>query len=146
MTIELIGDGRHIPKESMQLAYRIKGPDRICLITDAMRGTGLPNGSRVRLGSLDNGQMTVIEDDVAFMPDHSCFAGSVCTADRCIRTMVQLAGVSLPEAVRMMTLNPARLLKLEGRKGALRQGMDADLCLFDDMLHVRRVFVGGREA
>ena len=89
--------------------------------------------------------MTVIEDDVAFMPDHSCFAGSVCTADRCIRTMVQLAGVSLPEAVRMMTLNPARLLKLEGRKGALRRGMDADLCLFDDTLHVQRVFVGGRE-
>ena len=145
LTVEIIADGKHLPPELLRLIVKGIGIPRISLITDAMRGTGLPNGSRVRLGSLDNGQMTVIEDDVAFMPDHSCFAGSVCTADRCIRTMVRLAGVSLPEAVRMMTLNPARLLKLEGRKGALRRGMDADLCLFDDTLHVRRVFVGGRE-
>ena len=88
--------------------------------------------------------MTVVEDDVAFMPDRSCFAGSVCTADRCIRTMVRLAGVSLPEAVRMMTLNPARLLGLEQCKGSLKPGMDADLCLLDDQLQIRDVFVSGQ--
>ena len=144
LTVEIIADGKHLPPELLRLIVKGIGISRISLITDAMRGAGLPNGSRVRLGSETNGQMTVIEDDVAFMPDHSCFAGSVCTADRCIRTMVNLAGVPLPEAVRMMTLNPARLLGLERRKGGLAPGMDADLCLFDEDLHIRGVFVSGQ--
>ena len=141
LTVEIIADGKHLPPELLRLIVKGIGVGRISLITDAMRGAGLPNGSRVRLGSEKNGQLTVIEDDVAFMPDHSCFAGSVCTADRCIRTMVRLAGVALHDAVRMMTLNPARLLKLDDRKGALRPGLDADLCLFDEGLQVRAVFV-----
>ena len=144
LTVEIIADGKHLPPELLRLIVKGIGGSRISLITDAMRGAGLPEGSRVRLGSEANGQMTVIEDDVAFMPDHSCFAGSVCTADRCIRTMVNLAGVPLPEAVRMMTLNPARLLGLERKKGGLAPGMDADLCLFDEGLHIRGVFVSGQ--
>ena len=145
LTVEIIADGKHLPPELLRLIVKGIGIPRISLITDAMRGAGLPNGSRVPLGSLTNGQMTVIEDDVAFMPDHSCFAGSVCTADRCIRTMVRLAGASLPEAVRMMTLNPARLLGLDARTGSLRPGLDADLCLLDDALTVRSVWVSGEK-
>jgi len=143
LTVEIIADGKHLPPELLRLILKGIGIDRISLITDAMRGTGLPEGSRVKLGSQANGQMTVIEDGVAFMPDHSCFAGSVCTADRCIRVMVQQAGVSLPQAVRMMTGNPARLLGLERRKGMLAEGMDADLCLLDEKLQVQGVFVAG---
>ncbi len=142
-TVEIIADGRHLPPELLRLIVKGIGISRISLITDAMRGAGLEDGRRVRLGSLQNGQMTVIENGVAFMPDHSCFAGSVCTSDRCIRTMVRDAGVTLPEAVRMMTLNPARLLGLNRRKGALAVGLDADLCLFDDQLRIRQVFVSG---
>ena len=143
LTVEIIADGKHLPPELLRLIVKGIGIDRISLITDAMRGAGLPNGSHVKLGSQTNGQMTVIEDDVAFMPDHSCFAGSVCTADRCIRTMVESAGVALCDAVRMMTLNPARLLGIDGSKGKLLPGYDADLCLLDKTLHVKAVFVGG---
>ncbi len=146
LTVEIIADGKHLPPELLRLIIKGIGVSRISLITDAMRGAGLPNGSRVRLGSEANGQMAVIEDDVAFMPDHSCFAGSVCTADRCIRTMVNLAGVSLPDAVRMMTLNPAKLLGISHRKGSLKPGLDADLCLFDSSLRIRAVYTGGRKA
>ncbi len=144
LTVEIIADGKHLPPELLRLIVKGIGINRISLITDAMRGAGLPNGSRVRLGSETNGQMTVIEDDVAFMPDHSCFAGSVCTADRCIRTMVQSAGVSLPDAVRMMTLNPARLLGIADSKGSLQPGFDADLCLFSESLQIQAVFVSGK--
>ena len=145
LTVEIIADGKHLPPELLRLIVKGIGIGRISLITDAMRGAGLPDGARVRLGSETNGQMTVVEDGVAFMPDHSCFAGSVCTSDRCIRTMVRLAGVSLPDAVRMMTLNPARLLGIDRRKGALRPGIDADLCLLTEDLQVRGVLVGGEE-
>ena len=142
-TVEIIADGRHLPPELLRLIVKGIGVGRISLITDAMRGAGMQNGARVPLGSLKNGQMTVIEDDVAFMPDHTCFAGSVATADRCVRTMVEAADVSLPQAVRMMTQNPARLLGLKNT-GALRPGLDADLCLLDDTLHVNKVYVKGQ--
>ena len=145
LTVEIIADGKHLPAELLRLIVKGIGIDRISLITDATRGAGLPNGSHVILGSLANGQETVIEDDVAFMPDHTCFAGSVCTADRCIRTMVQLAGASLPDAVRMMTLNPARLLGIADRKGSLKPGCDADFCLFDEKLNIKAVFASGKQ-
>ena len=58
------------------------------------------------LGSLTNGQKVIIEDGVAKMPDRSAFAGSVATTDRLVRTMVQLAGIPLTDAIRMMTLTP----------------------------------------
>ena len=69
----------------------------------------MPDGESI-LGSLNNGQKVIIEDGVAKMPDRKAFAGSVATTDRLVRTMIYLAGVPLIDAVRMMTLTPARIL------------------------------------
>jgi N-acetylglucosamine-6-phosphate deacetylase len=77
------------------------------------------------------------------LPDRSAFAGSVATADRLIRTMVN-AGVSLPDAVRMMTATPARIIGWGASKGSLAVGMDADIILFDDQIEVGMTMIGGR--
>lgn len=141
--VEIISDGKHLPPELLRLIVKNKGIDNICLITDSMRGAGMPEGSRPKLGSLTNGQETLIRDGVAMMPDLKAFAGSVCTTDRCVRAMYKLAGVSLPDAVRMMTANPARVLGINGSKGTIAKGMDADLVVFDEDINISSVYVGG---
>lgn len=142
LRVEIIADGVHLPKSLLQLTYKIKGPDSICLVTDSMRGAGMPEGESI-LGSLSDGQKVIIEDGVAKLLDRSAFAGSVCTADRLLRTMVHVAEVPLIDAVRMATLTPAKVLNLDHRKGKLAAGMDADIAVFDSDIDMFLVMVGG---
>ncbi len=141
--VEVIADGCHLPKELLQLIYKIKGADRICLVTDSMRAAGMPDG-RYILGNKDTGIDTVVEDGVAKLPDRSAFAGSVATADRLVRTMYQTAGVPLHEAVKMMSLSPAKLLGIQNRKGSISAGKDADLLLFGEGVKIELVMARGR--
>lgn len=143
LSVEIIADGKHLPPELLQLIVKNKGTDKICLITDSMRGAGMAEGERPKLGSLTNGQETIIQDGVAMMPDFKAFAGSVCTADRCVRTMYKLAGVPLETSVKMMTENPARILGLDNAKGRIAAGYDADLVIFDENITISQVYVGG---
>lgn len=142
MTVEIIADGVHLPAPLLQFVYKFKGPDKTALCTDAMRGAGMPDGESI-LGSLANGQRVVVEDGVAKLPDRTAFAGSVATADRLVRTMIGMAGVPLTEAVRMMTLTPARILGVDDRKGSLAEGRDADLVIFDQSIHVKTTISEG---
>lgn len=135
MTVEIIADGIHLPRPLLQFVYKFKGPDRTALCTDAMRGAGMPDGESI-LGSLTNGQKVIIEDGVAKLPDRSAFAGSVATTDRLIRTMIHIAGVPLIDAIRMMTLTPARILNVDSQKGSLEEGKDADIVIFDNQINV----------
>jgi len=143
LTVEVIADGVHLPKSLLQLTYKVKGPDRICLVTDSMRGAGMPEGESI-LGSLKDGQRVIIEDGVAKLPDRSAFAGSVSTSDRLVRTMVKLAEVPLADAVKMATLTPAKLLGIDHCKGVIAPGKDADLVVFDAHINVSLVMVGGQ--
>lgn len=142
ITVEIIADGKHLPPELLKLILRFKPHDKICLVTDSMRGAGLSDGEIVKLGSLDKGQDVILEDGVAMLMDRTAFAGSVCTADRCIRTMHKLAQIPIADAVRMMTINPAKVISAK-TKGILAQGMDADICIFDDDINIKSVFVSG---
>ncbi len=144
MTVEIIADGKHLPPELLKLIVKLKPMEDICLITDSMRGAGLKNGEHVLLGSLSNGQECIIDNGVAVLPDRSAFAGSVCTTDRCVRTMYQLAQVKLEDAVRMITYNPAKVLGIEKQKGSIAPGMDADLVVFDEDIRVKKVMVNGK--
>jgi N-acetylglucosamine-6-phosphate deacetylase len=81
---------------------------------------------------------------VAWLNDRTAFAGSVATTDRLLRTMVCEAGVPLSEAVKMLTTTPARLVGIDGAKGALAPGMDADLVVLDERLTARLTVVEGR--
>lgn len=143
LSVEIIADGCHLPPELLRLIVKQKPMEQICLITDSMRGAGMPEGEIVKLGSLSNGQDTIIEQGVAMLMDRSAFAGSVCTADRCIRTMVKLAGVPVADAVAMMTANPARIIGAKN-KGELALGKDADICIFDDEIRIQKVIAGGK--
>lgn len=142
VTIELIGDGRHIPKESMLLALRIKGPDRIALITDAMRAAGVDCQTSV-LGARTTGVPVVIKDDVAQLTDLSSYAGSIATMDRCLRTAFRDYGIPLWQVSRMLSLTPARLCGVQHRKGSLEAGKDADVVIMDRALRVQRVYARG---
>ncbi len=140
--VEIIADGVHLPAPLLKLIYKVKGVDRIALITDAMRAAGMGEGESI-LGSKKNGLKVIVEDGVAKLPDRSSFAGSVATTDRLIRTMVNVAGISLIEAVRMMTLTPARIMKIDKHKGSLSIGKDADIVIFDDHINIQSAIIGG---
>ena len=142
VTIELIGDGCHIPKESMQLAMRIKGPDHICLITDAMRAAGTDHTHSV-LGPRQNGVPVVIKDDVAQLLDFTSYAGSIATMDRALRVAHVRYGLPLCDVSRMLSLTPARLCGVQDRKGSLECGKDADIVVLTPDFQVESVFVRG---
>ncbi len=142
LAAEVIADGLHLPPELLRLIVKTKGTDRIVLVTDAMRGAAMPDGKYL-LGSLKRGQEVSVFDGIAHMPDGISFAGSVCTADRLIRTMTKKAGVSLSDAVVMLTENPAREIGVDSRKGKVVAGYDADFVLFDEDINVRGVWCRG---
>jgi N-acetylglucosamine-6-phosphate deacetylase len=143
MDVEIIADGIHLPAPLLKLVYKIKGPGRIALITDAMRAAGMPEGESI-LGSLKNGLKVIVEDGVAKLPDRSSFAGSVATADRLVSNMVRLAGVTLADAIRMITSTPARIMGISDRKGSLVKGMDADIVIFDENISIQSTMVKGK--
>ena len=142
MTVEIIADGAHLPASLLKLIYKIKGPENIALVTDSMRAAGMPEGEYL-LGGVKEGQRVIVEDGVAKLPDRTAFAGSVATADRLIRTMMNLAQVPLMEAVLMMTITPARIMKVDHRKGSIAAGKDADLVIFDDDINIHATMVEG---
>jgi N-acetylglucosamine-6-phosphate deacetylase len=143
LDVEIIADGVHLPAPLLKLICKIKGPEHIALITDAMRGAGMPEGPSI-LGHPDTGMQVIIEDGVAKLPDHSAFAGSVATADRLVRTMRDMAEVSLIDAIRMITATPARILKMDDRIGSIAKGMHADLVIFNDLIEVQAVMLKGK--
>jgi N-acetylglucosamine-6-phosphate deacetylase len=142
MDVEIIADGVHLPAPLLKLVYKIKGPGRTALITDAMRAAGMPPGESI-LGPLKNGLKVIVEDGVAKLPDRTSFAGSVSTADRLVRNMINLAGVPLPEAVQMITSTPARIMGIDKNKGSLLPGKDADIVIFDGQITIDTTIVNG---
>jgi N-acetylglucosamine-6-phosphate deacetylase len=143
MTVEIIVDGVHLPSSLLKLVYKLKGADKIALVTDSMRAAGMPEGESI-LGSLKDGQRVIIEDGVAKLPDRTAFAGSVATTDRLVRNMINLADVPLIEAVKMMTQTPAKIIGVNKTKGSIEVGKDADIVLFDDNIDIKMTIVGGR--
>lgn len=142
MDVEIIADGVHLPAPLLKLIYKIKGADRIALITDAMRAAGLPPGDSV-LGNIHTGLKVIVEDGVAKLPDRSSFAGSVATADRLVRTMIQKADISLIDAVKMATATPARIMGVSDQKGSLVADKDADVIIFDENINISTTIIGG---
>lgn len=142
-TVELIGDGKHVPRETMLLCFKIKGADRVALVTDAMRAAGT-NVTESVLGEKETGTRVIVENGVAKLPDRSFFAGSVATMDRCLRTAVGY-GVPLCDAVKSCSLTPARIVGADGRKGSIEVGKDADLLILGDDLSVKDVFLKGEK-
>ena len=140
-TVEVIADGHHLPPDLLKLIYKIKGSARIALVTDSICAAGLPEGQKAK-GS--GGREIIIEGGVAKLPDRSAFAGSVSTMDLLVKNMFELAEVPLNETVKMATATPARILRLDKKKGIVNPGMDADLVVMDREFRVRLVMSDGK--
>ena len=141
MTVEIIADGKHLPAELLKFVYKFKGPDKIALVTDSMRGAGMPDGPTM-LGHHTNGLPCIIEEGVAKLPDRTAFAGSVATFDRLVRNMIIMAEVPMHEAVKMATKTPAKIMNLTDR-GEIAPGKRADIILFNDHIDVSFVMIKG---
>jgi len=135
--VELIADGIHVHPGAMKLLYRAKGPDKICLITDAISAAGLADGE-YRLGGLQ----VFVKDGTARLADGT-LAGSTLTMDKAVKNFMTASGCSLPEAVKAASLNQAGLLGIPDRKGSIELGKDADLVIFDADFDIDYTIIGG---
>lgn len=136
--VEIIADGKHLPAALIKLILKIKGTDKVALVTDSLALVGTDATCGNTLGS-----DFIIEDGVCKLSDRSAFAGSIATADVLVRTLVKEVGISVPEAVKMITQVPAKILKLN--KGALQAGLDADIVIFDEDIQIKSVFTNGKK-
>ena len=136
--VEIIADGRHLPRELVQMIIKIKGTDKVALITDSLEiaGTDVTEGVMA-------GVEFIVEDGVCKLRDRTGFAGSIATADRLIRFVTAECDVDICDAVKMMSAVPAQLLGL--KKGRIEADFDADLVVFDDGINIEAVFVDGKK-
>lgn len=137
MYVEIIADGKHLPIDLIKLIIKIKGADKVALITDSLSiaGTDIKSG-------VMSGVSFIVEDGVCKLSDRSAFAGSVATADMLIRTLAFGCGYGIPFAVKMLTETPAKIMNIN--KGVLACGKDADVIVFDEDIKVSDVFVMGK--
>ena len=142
VTVELICDGRHIPRDIVRLALKIKGADKVSAITDGMRiaGTDMQSG---KLGSLKNGTDVIVDDGVAKLVDMSSFAGSIATMDRCFKVLCKDYGIDIVTAAKMLSGTPAKHIKAKNI-GEIREGYAADLVIADKDFNVKTVIKGGK--
>lgn len=141
--LEAIADGHHLPDTLLKLMIKNKTYDKIILVTDSMSAAGWGDGL-FYLGNPEDHHQVLIKNGVGFMPDMSSFAGSVACGDQLIRTMLRI-GVPLYEAIKMMTLNPAKLLNISHKTGSVQIGKQADIILFDSEVNIFKAYVSGKE-
>lgn len=141
-TLEIIADGIHVHPWVVQFLVEWliqKGQlDRLCLMTDAIRAAGMKNGTYTLGGLLVtlNGREARLEDGT--------LAGSVLTMDKAVKNVMEFAGLSVPEAIQLATANPARTLRLGGRKGSIQIGADADFVVLDEEINVKATIRAGQ--
>jgi N-acetylglucosamine-6-phosphate deacetylase len=139
VTAELIADGIHVHPASLRLAVRVKGPGRVCLITDSLTSAGLGDGD-YRMGGLD----IVVKGPEARLREGGALAGSILTLNRAVANIVAWTGVTVSDAIRMASLTPARELGLDAVRGSIAAGKFADLAVFDADFNALETFVRGR--
>ena len=143
MSTEVISDGQHLAPDLLEFAFRMIGPERLCLVTDANRALDMPPG-KYRFGSLEDGAWFESDGKVGFVEDGS-LASSVVGMEQLVRVMVRDTSASIPEAVRMASLTPSTRVGMGDRIGSIEKGKRADLLILDPDLRVQKTFIGGDE-
>ncbi len=138
MTVEVIGDGIHVPAKSIRLAHRVKGVENMALITDALAVAASDSTK-----AFDD--RVKIENGVCVLSDGSAIAGSIATMDRVIKVAVTKVGLPLEDVARMASETPAKIMGVYDRKGSLERGKDADIIIMDDDINLTGVVQMGRE-
>ena len=137
LSLELIADGIHLHKATIDMVWHCKGPDGIILISDAIAPTGLLDGNF----QTSNGNLTLSQG--ALKNDTGKLAGSVLTLDKAIKNILQYTDCTLTDAFKMATYNPARFLGINKKKGSLYPGKDADLVIMTTDFEVVATMVAG---
>lgn len=135
MTVEVIADGIHLPATILKLVYKVKGVEKTCLVTDALKYAAYD-------GEVDDPRY-IIENGVCKLADHSSLAGSIATMDKLVQVMAFKANIPVADAIRMASETPANIIGIGDRKGTLQRGKDADILILDKKLNVRCVFSQG---
>jgi N-acetylglucosamine-6-phosphate deacetylase len=143
LTTEVIADGKHLPPELIKLVLKAKGIDKVCVVTDAFRGAGMPSG--VYTFGPKDGQEALVQDGMSVMPDRTGYASGVVRMKDHIKTLVNLVGLDLIDAVKMATVVPAKIVGVYDRMGSLEIGKDANIVIADDDMEICKTIVNGRE-
>lgn len=137
---EIICDGVHIHPSAVRATFKMMGADRMILISDSMRATGMPDG-RYTLGGLD---VNVVENRATLVSD-GALAGSATNLMDCMRTAVKKMGIPLETAVACATMNPAKSLGVYDQYGSIKAGKKADVVLLDKELNLKMVIKDGKK-
>ncbi|MDX1930500.1 MAG: N-acetylglucosamine-6-phosphate deacetylase [Pirellulaceae bacterium] len=143
MSTEVIADGCHLSHELLEFAYRMLGPERLCLVTDCNRALDLPAGE-YRFGNQSDGTCFYSDGKVGWSADRSSLASSVVGMDQMVRVMREATTASLPEVIRMASLTPATRVGLDRHLGSLQRGKLANVLVLSRKLKVQQVFVRER--
>ncbi|MBL9180187.1 MAG: amidohydrolase family protein [Verrucomicrobiaceae bacterium] len=143
MSTEVIADGKHLSPELLDFAFRMKGAEKLCLVTDSNRALDMPPG-RYRFGSEDDGPFFESDGTVGFVPGGG-LASAVTGMDHMMRHMRQNTSATLPQAVRMASLTPAERTGIAKTCGSLEKGKQADILVLNRKLEVRQTFIAGAE-
>lgn len=142
LTTEVIADGVHLSDGLLKLAYKLKGPNKLALVTDAMRAVDQPDGE-YWFGATDTGEKVRRLGNGGLTLDGKGLASGVMGMDHCVRTMLKATSAPIPDVVRMATLTPARILGIDRETGSLEAGKRADFVVLTEDFQVERVYVGG---
>jgi len=142
LSSELITDGKHLSREMLRLAFRNKGYEKLAIVTDAMRGAGMPDGEYT-FGPR-HGMIAVVKNGEARIPDGTALASSVFPMNEMVRVFRELAGCPLWQAVRMASLTPAEIVHRSHEIGSIAAGKFADLLIIDGAVNVRATYIGGQ--
>jgi len=143
MSTEVLADGEHLSAELLDYAFRMKGVDRLCIVTDASRAVDMPPG-RYRFGPAADGEWFTSNGRVGYV-SRASLASSVVGMDTMVRNMKAMTTASEADVVRMASLTPAERVGIAGDLGSLEVGKRADVLVLGTKLDVQRVFIGGEE-
>lgn len=138
MTVEVIADGLHVPPVMLRVVHKIKGVERMALITDSLAYAASE-------GDVSAEPRVIMEDGVCKLADRSALAGSIATMDTLIRTCIQKANIPMEDTFRMASETPAKIMGVFDRKGSIEEGKDADIIVFDRDINLTYVMQMGNE-
>ena len=142
LSSELITDGKHLSREMLKLAFRNKGYEKLAIVTDAMRGAGMPDGE-YSFGPR-HGMLAIVKNGEARIPDGTALASSVFPMNEMVRVFRELVACPLWQAVRMASLTPAAIVHRESEIGSLAPGKFADIIIIDEQVNVHATYIGGK--
>jgi len=142
-TVEVIADNMHLPPSLIQLILKVKPIDRIIVASDAIRAAGLTDGKYL-MGNKEENHQIIVEDGIAKTMDKKLLAGSTVTIEESIKNIVNASGITINDAIRTVTLNPAKLLGVDDNFGSLTPGKKADITILNKDFTVHSIVLDGK--